>query len=240
MALFCSLILLVFGALISYTQRFNDQQFTQMQAFRLALHQACAYNVTSGDQLNPGASVQYTVIENRRHADLNSGFMKGNSQTLSASSNVFWAVPEAGASAENLVAYKINDDERVLDSKEYENIFGAALSASGTPAADKDQYTLQTESPNISANSGFSEINTKGESPSGITNRRQSELTDNVHTEIPYTLRRKSDDEAVYSGTLWDATQQLYRDNQGQYKYSSRAADVPVEKIGRASCRERV
>lgn len=62
-----------------------------------------------------------TLIENRRHADLSGDYKKGSAQTLSASSNVFWAVPPLteGAEVPNLIAYRINQDEIVRNQREF-------------------------------------------------------------------------------------------------------------------------
>src|SRR3989338_6091856 len=106
MALFGSLVLMIFAVLLSYIQRANEQQYVQMEAFRRALEKGNTYQ--GADSEGAGASVQLTLIENRRVADIQAGFRKGSGQTFNASSNVFWAVPKVGGQAKSVSVYRIN------------------------------------------------------------------------------------------------------------------------------------
>lgn len=201
MAVFGSLILFVFGILLSYLQRQNDQQYVQMEGFRRAMKEACTY-IDPGSDEGQGARVQMTMIENRRHADLSGDYKKGSSQTLSSSANVFWAVPplEQDAKVPNLIAYRINQDEKV------------------EPRGDSAQEIGDIITEN---NLEFNQRLQKSEDTAGITNTDSSELKETIRTVIPYSE----------GGAFWEVEQNLYRDeNDGQYKYSSQAPDEPVKR----------
>lgn len=228
LAIFGSIILLVFGTLLSFMQRFNDQQYVQMEAFRRALEKGCTYLGKTSE--GAGASVQYTLITDRRHADLSGGFRKGSPTTLSASSNVFWAVPKAGAQSESLIIYRINEDERQRNYTDF------------IPADAGDDHSFVIE-PTLSGSSGiFREVVRKEETSQTITNTRDSLLADEKAIIIPYTIRPKDDyddSHIIRQGTFWEGqgtvlaghgpdwdgkealVQWLYRDSSGQYKYSS-------------------
>jgi hypothetical protein len=217
LALFGSLVLLIFGILLSYAQRYNDQQYVQMEAFRRALQKACVYqSVGSG---GAGASVRFNLIQTRRQADLSGSFKKGSSQTLSAVSNVFWGVPGAGKQAHTLTVYKINEDEKEIDYSAY-------------VPSDKDDVWLFQQGPTLSAsNTGFNEVNTRQEGPQEIVNTRASRISDTITTIIPYTIVLKDDKSVtVDEGNLLEVEQGLYRDTDGQYKYSQQAVGNVVER----------
>jgi uncharacterized protein (UPF0333 family) len=197
LAIFGSLILLFFGILLSYMQRQNDQQYLQMEAFRRALQISNTGGATPADKTAGGAAAQLTVLENRRHVDLGNYFMKGSPQSLSASSNVFWAVPSVGADAERRVHVKVNDD------------YSPDLSA-GEGVEDID----------TASTSSFSEVISKQETPESITNIKSSVLKDTVTTTLLDKDKNK----------LWEVTQGVYRDSDGQYKYSKDKVDTEVKR----------
>ncbi|MDP2941649.1 MAG: hypothetical protein Q8N85_05320 [Candidatus Omnitrophota bacterium] len=211
MALFSGLILVVLGTLISYIQRFNDQQYVQMEAFRRALEQGCTFQGDTSE--GSGASVQYTLIQHRKHIDLQSGFMKGSPQILSSSANIFWAVPKAGDQAKNLIILRVNEDEKKIDNAQYRKF---------VPEAEEETTSFQTESPNFNTASTFEETLKKDEDKNGISNSRKSTVKESVTTSVDYTIRNKSDDAVKKRGEFWQVQQRLYLDpTDGQYKYSS-------------------
>jgi len=223
LAIFGSITLVIFGALLSFIQRFNDQQYVQMEAFRRNLERACTYQGT--DSEGAGASVQFTLLTDRRHAEVSGGFRKGSPATLSASSSVFWAVPKVGAESESLIVYRINEDERSRNYREF------------VPEGQDDDWSFRTEEIVSSSNLDFNETITKQENTRAITNTKTSSLQETRTITIPYTIRQKDDDEddendaIVDEGTFWEdydgagpdgeLIQRLYRDGDGQYKYSS-------------------
>lgn len=217
MALFGSLVLLIFSVLISYAQRYNDQQYVQMEAFRRALQKACVYQSVESE--GAGASVRFNLIQNRRHADLSGSFKKGSPQTLSAVSNVFWAVPGAGKKAYTLTAYKVNEDEKEIDYRAY------------VPSDKDEEQSFRPGATLSTSTTEFNEANTKEETPQGIINTRTSRITDTITTTIPYAVVLKNDESVVVSeGELLNLAQGLYRDADGQYKYSSQAVGTEVER----------
>ncbi len=107
--LFGAIIIVVFGTIIAYSQRLNDKHYVLMQNFRNALKKAHDGN----------AAISYTTIEERLHANVSSPFEKSRS-TISASSQVYWAVPYAGESPNSETYYKINDEEILFDDDDDE------------------------------------------------------------------------------------------------------------------------
>lgn len=220
LAIFGSLILFVLGILLSYMQRLNDQQYVQMETFRRALEKACTFQgeVSEG----AGGSVQYTLLENRPQVDLNSGFGKGSPFNTGNSANVFWAIPKAGAQAESLIVYRVNQDEKVWNYRDL------------IPKDSNRSFRIEDTA--VDSNVNFNETTTKKETPQEITNIRQSTLKDTLTTNINYTIREKdtddnSDNDPIAEGPkpLWSVTQGLYRDKKdGQYKYSEKAAGTEI------------
>lgn len=149
MAIFGSIILFLFGVLLSYMQRQNDQQYVQMETFRRALLKGCTNN----------SSAQLTNLENRRYADISGSFKKGSPNTLSSSSSVFWAVPEAGGQPTNNVVLRVNEEEKELENPE-----------------------TSIENIDFSTDTAFSEAYIKQETPSAIATTRQSTLQDTITT----------------------------------------------------------
>jgi len=228
MAIFGTLILLIFGVLISYVQRFNDQQYTQMEAFRIGLEKACNYKTSTG----AGASVQVTSLQNRRHSDLSSGFKKGAEQAFSASSSVLWSVPKVGTSGKSAMYYKINEDLTEIDYRSY------------ISKGEEKDYSFRTEQLETVQDTTFNEQLIKSETPADIVTKRSSRLGETIITTIPYTIRERDakadedyDDDnnaVVRSGTLISQEQHLYRDKKdGQYKYSVHAPAGTVIERGR-------
>lgn len=232
LAIFGSIILVLFGVLLSYLQRMNDQQYVQMEVFRRALHKACTY--TRPTALKPeGASVQYTLVTDRRHADLSGNLGKGSSTTMSASTNVFWAVPKVGSGSESLIAFKINEDEMVRNYRDF------------VPQEHEDDWSFSTEEMDSSSASTYSESATRAETTDGIVNDKSSVLQETKTVTLPYRITKKDsddddeNDEEVKSGTFWEGEdypegkleQRLYRDTDGQYKYSETAPeDARIER----------
>jgi hypothetical protein len=233
-AIFGSILLIVFGVLLSFVQRLCDQQYVEMETFRRALNQACS-NAGS-----VGASVQYTLLEDRHHADLSGNFFKGSPTTLSSSANVFWAVPNVEATkSPSLITFRINDDEITKDYTEYVPDTHDGVDDKGEKNGEVEWY-FQTEDMSTSSDSVFQETSQKKEDPASISNIRKSSLSESRSIRIPYTVRIKQGlitrdtDQVVSQGQFLDKypgvdesgtlTQYLYRDDaDGQYKYSSTA-----------------
>ncbi len=100
LAIFAALILSVFGSILYYVQKLNDEQMAIMESFRRALHKANHNN----------AVVTYTVFEDKRRADVNAP-LKGSEFRNSAYASVYWAVPYVGERPNSLRYYKINNQE---------------------------------------------------------------------------------------------------------------------------------
>ncbi|MDD2752590.1 MAG: hypothetical protein PHN59_05620 [Candidatus Omnitrophica bacterium] len=191
MAIFGSIILFVLSVLIAYVQKLNDQQLSKMESFRRALQKATTYQDEESE--SPGASVQYFLVQNRRHADLTGGFGKGVTETLHSDASVYWAIPTAshyGSSGQgssiDLQLARINDDEKASTlNKEF-----SINLQSGTD----DEPGLE-----------YNEIKFKGENTGSITNNRNSERKETIITTLPGI----------------NIKQYSYRDPSGQYRYYS-------------------
>jgi len=212
--IFGSLLLVIFGVLLSHLQRANDEQYVKMEAFRRAQEKACTFNG------GHGASVQFTLIQNRRQSDMFGGFRKGSPQSLNASASIYWAVPpsEKDAEAASLIAFRVNEDEKVINYRDY-------------VPKDRDDWSFRTEDINSYSDTVFDETISKTETPAGIISARTSSLQDSINTVITYSVRQEDGDDddkndpKIEEGDLWNLTQKLYRDSNGQYKYKTGAAN---------------
>lgn len=231
MAIFGTLILLIFGVLISFIQQLNDRQYTQMEAFRRALEKANSY--TSDAEDGAGASVQYTLAQNRHQINLMGGYRQGSNVTQVGSANVYWAIPksEKGSSAESLLVFRINEDEGQF---EYNDFIPEAHRRIDADGEERPTYwVLQTENMATESDTLFSETNVKTEDTFAITNKRTSRLKDDIVTAVPYKIvEKKTGDEdyenTVEEGILYQVQQGVYLDPEGQYKYSQGAVGNEV------------
>lgn len=207
LGLFAAIILLILGVLLSNMQRLNDQQYVQMESFRRALAKAHTYETASAPD-NRGAAVQMMLLQNRRHVDLSGNFRKGNEQSLSGSSSVFWAVPfqgEGGRPTESALVLRVNEDQHEIDN---------------LPQEFKGVEDIDTK-----GSSSFTETTTKEEHPDGIINSNKSTLKDTITTT--FVSKAKEGEEGK---KIWEVTQGVYRDADGQYKYSESHVDTEVER----------
>ena len=231
MAIFGTLILLIFGVLLSFIQQLNDRQYTQMEAFRRALGKANSY--TSGAEDGSGASVQYTLAQNRHQINLSGGYKQGSNVTQTGSANVYWAIPKSakGSSAESLLVFRINEDEGQF---KYNDFIPEAHRRIDADGEERPTYwVLQTENMNTDSDTLFKETNVKSEDTYAITNKRSSTLRDDITTAVPYKIVEKKTGDKDYENTveegiLYQVQQGVYLDPDGQYKYSQGSAGNEV------------
>lgn len=230
MAIFGTLILLIFGVLLSFIQQLNDRQYVQMEAFRRALEKANSYIGPADD--GAGASVQYTLAQNRHQMNLSGGYKQGSNVTQTGSANVYWAIPKSakGSSADSLLIFRINEDEGQF---KYNDFIPEAHRRIDADGEERPTYwVLQTENMNTDSDTLFSERNVKSEDTYAITNKRTSRLRDDIVTAVPYKIVEKntsSDDETtVETGILYQVQQGVYLDSDGQYKYGQGAVGNEV------------
>ncbi|MHB8154808.1 MAG: hypothetical protein ACYDFR_02000 [Candidatus Omnitrophota bacterium] len=231
MAIFGSLILLIFGVLLSFMQQFNDRQYVQMEAFRRALEKANSYIGTADD--GSGASVQYTLAQNRHQINLGGGYRQGNNVTQTGSANVYWAIPKSakGSSADSLLVFRVNEDEGVF---KYNDFIPEAHRRTDEEGKERPTYwVLQTENMNTDSDTLFNETNVKNEDTYAITNKRTSRLRDDIVTAVPYKIVEKNTGDKDYENTieegiLYEVRQGVYLDSDGQYKYSQGTAGNEV------------
>ena len=126
--LFGAIIIVVFGVILSYSQRLNDRQYTLMKNFRNALKKAHDGN----------AVVSYTSLEDRFHVNVNSPF-EGSRATISASNQVYWAVPEVGEDPNSESYYAVNDEEILLGDGEVIDSVDFAYRTDVTKVFEKDE-----------------------------------------------------------------------------------------------------
>lgn len=230
MAIFGTLILLIFGVLLSFIQQFNDRQYVQMEAFRRALEKANSYIGDAED--GAGASVQYTLAQNRHQMNLSGGYKQGSNVTQTGSANVYWAIPKSakGSSADSLLIFRINEDEGQFKYNDF--IPEAHRRIDGDGNERPAYWVLQTENMNTDSDTLFSERNVKSEDTYAITNKRTSRLRDDIVTAVPYKIVEKNtsndDETTVETGILYQVQQGVYLDSDGQYKYGQGAVGNEV------------
>lgn len=244
MAVFGGIILLIFSVLLSYTQRLNDQQYLQMEAFRRALERA---EIFQDPDAGGGASVQFSLIQDRHHFGASSGFKKGSPQRMSASSNVYWAVPKVdGTKSYSFITYRVNEDQEEItilydygeDEKGDEKIIISA--GDGTEfefdydPEDEDfelNDVFRTEDMSSTSVASFREEIIKQETHGAITNKRASGLKRTVTTTIRYSVGPEEPEEDKDVRVFWAPEQGLYRDSDdGQYKYGESTVGTEVKR----------
>ncbi|MDD5595367.1 MAG: hypothetical protein PHY94_03870, partial [Candidatus Omnitrophica bacterium] len=168
MAIFGSIVIFVLSVLIAYIQKLNDQQLSKMESFRQALQKANTYQGNESE--SPGASVEYFLAQNRRHADLAGGFGKGVTESVNSDASVYWAIPTAshygssgGGNPTDLRLAKINDDQKQAD---LEGEFFVNLKSGNS------------DGPGLE----YNETKYKGEGAGGITNTRNSTRKETIAT----------------------------------------------------------
>ena len=95
MAVLGSLIIVLFGALISMGVSMNEQQTALMESFRMSLRKAYDNN----------GFVSYNVLKHVRVPSPTGGPFEGNRQSVSAGSSVLWSIGDV----ENFGYMKINE-----------------------------------------------------------------------------------------------------------------------------------
>ncbi|MDD2689009.1 MAG: hypothetical protein PHT41_02525 [Candidatus Omnitrophica bacterium] len=191
LSLFSVIILIVLGSILGFIQQMNDQQYVQMEAFRRALQKGGG-SMNTLFQGGAGAAVNMTVVQHRRNIDLNF-FKKGQLSPVSASSSVLWSIPEiGGARPQNLVVYRINEDEPIIPQAigsftsmlELPTIDLPILGEQSVTVGVADIKTLiDPSNPTI-----FNEHTNKQENAAAITNTRTSTLKDTIRTSFGYTV----------------------------------------------------
>jgi len=174
LAIFGSLILLVFSVLLMYGQRLDNQQQVKMEAFRRALQKAYERN----------GSVSYTLKKEGRTFNLFSGFGQGQSSTVGSTASILWQKgmpgPQDNENSEGYAYNVINDvevgsaDEKGLPRypKKQVNITGKEVTVWATPSTYSEEQSRSED---------YSSTVKKEESPSGgIVNTRISDLQDTV------------------------------------------------------------
>ena len=177
LAIFGSLILLVFSAMLMYGQRLDNQQQVKMEAFRRALQKAYEAN----------GSASYTLKKEGRTFNLFSGFGQGQASTVGSTASVLWQKgmpgPQGNEEGVSFAYNAINDTE-----------IGSQADGLGLPRYPKRQTGINAKestiwvAPSIYSEEqyrteSYSSTMKKEESPSGgIVNTRISDLRDTINT----------------------------------------------------------
>lgn len=232
LAVFGSIILFAFAILLSYIQQLNDQQRVQMEAFRLALDKAHGSPIEAilpeslGGGKGAGSSVDYTLIENRRHSDASGNLGKGTVSTTLASSSVMWAVPKVGTEAKDTSVVKVNDDELFLDSLGTQIVNDAlqSLPTIDIPVIGSLSPSFGIKNIEFATDTAYGETFRRQENTNSLTTTRNSSLHDKLTTIISYGMYTGEPtgmiDDALPDFGGHSITQYAYRDTDGQYRYS--------------------
>ena len=214
MAIFGSLVIMVFGIWLSYAQTFTEQQTLQQQAFRMALRRAYRANDEQG------GFISYNIIKNYRTPNLSGGFRQGNRESASAGSTVLWAVsnPESYAYYqinEDLVGSETDDDGfKMLDRVE-KDVDGEDVN---TPV---EIWNVETETVN-----NYSSSSLKQEDGDGIQTTRSSSNMDKVVTTLKTRYQEEED------GEYFDGEEKIHQrlDEDGIYSHKAQENRVVVER----------
>ncbi len=249
LAIFGSLILLVFSVLLMYGQRLDNQQQVKMEAFRRALQKAYERN----------GSVSYTLKKEARTFNLFSGFGQGQPSTVGSTASVLWQKGMPGSQdnevSEGFAYNAINDteigsvDEKGLPRypKRQVNINGKEVTVWVTPA---------TYSEDQSRSEVYSSTAKKEESPSGgIVNTRISNLQDTLRITPHVRIDTSKSDatkphdvplpEYVYEGSSYSNEGQtktvaaIPQVTLGAYATDENRIDYSQDKVGTTIRKER-
>src|SRR3989339_285220 len=179
MAILGSLLLLAFATLLSYAQRFEEQNKLKMEAFRNALSRAYVRN----------SGVTSTIKRDSRSLNIFSKFGEGQASNVAASANVMWvkgAPGEQGTKGENSFSfYKINDKFLGTADKGLERRTKNVIDFTGNKNEVEIPVSIWKE--DITRNTTYSGENTKEEfnnnnsEESYIYNFQIAELKDVIH-----------------------------------------------------------
>lgn len=234
MAILGLFVLFVFGILLSFGQMLNDQQYVQMETFRTALQRACAPTGPIPLPTGAGASVDMTLIQTRRQADLSDNFRMGRPTTVSSSASVYWSVPPVGEQGLNLSMIKINEDEPLVD-----NILNSLpMPSISLPILGETSVGLTMKNIASETVTDFTDISSKQEDREKIATTRASGLREKITTTIRYTIMPSIPGLDPNVGpTLFEhpIEQNLYveKGSDGHYKYKY-SQSAPYEYINRA------
>lgn len=191
LSLFSVIILIVLGSILGFIQQMNDQQYVQMEAFRRALQKGGG-SMNTLFQGGAGAAVNMTVVQHRRNIDL-SFFKKGQLSPVSASSSILWSIPEVGgARPQNLVVYRINEDEPIIPQAVGSFTSMLELPTIDLPILGEQSVTVGVADIKTLIDPGnptiYSERTNKQEDINQIINRKTSTLKDTIRTTFGYTV----------------------------------------------------
>jgi len=205
LAIFGSLILVIFGALLSYGQRLNEEQAVTMDAFRYAVQRAGTDN----------GFVDYTVIKNKGLYDLMGSFLNPQSSSFSGNASILWAKGESDSRS----YYRVNDDEielqRIEKDTDQDDENGDAVKK------DTPVEVWDTETQDVTH---YAENTAKAEDGAGITTTQSAELQDRITLVLKTRFNEaKGDNESYVDADDVVVEQCLYRDENGKLRYSQAA-----------------
>lgn len=215
MAVLGSVVLVIFSMILSYGQRFNEQQALTMDAFRMALYK-------SG---NKNSMVSYTIIKHSPFAELFGEFGKPQVNSISGSASVLWVKGKI----DNIAYYQINDDVITSDEGDLKNNKNYIRYPTGTKTEDGESVTSPAENWDIQSNSkvdyhgGFQ----KNEDERGITTRKQGLFAQKITTTLRTRFNQAPDGgkEDYIDTDPVEIKQYAYRDGNGRIRYSKYASD---------------
>jgi hypothetical protein len=181
LAIFGTLIIVGFAAMLSYLQSMNSQQSLQMEAFRKAVRRARTMN----------SEVTYTIIKDAPVVDIGDFFGRPNTSRQSASAHVFAAEHDNPPADDNdpnsrdiFEYYEVNGQGPFeISPIQINNVYqhGEQSFWTSAPIADTEYQTRKQRSGSI----------TKNENPGSITTTRAGNV--NVQDTTILVLERQAD-----------------------------------------------
>lgn len=216
MAIFGSLVIMVFGIWLSYAQTFTEQQTLQQQSFRMALRRAYRANDKQG------GFISYNIIKNHRTPNLSGGLNQGNRESVSSGSTVLWAV----SNPESYSYYQINEDlvGSATDDDGYKMLKRVKKKVDGqdvnTPV---EVWNVETETVNE-----YSSTNLKHEDSAVIRTTRSSSNMDEIKTTLKTRYQEEEGGE-YKEEDIPPITQRLNDKGNEKGRYSKQAQKDRVE-----------
>ena len=171
MAIFGTLILILFSTILTYGQRFDFRQKVKMEAFRRALQESYYRN----------AGVSYSYKRHSRLTDLFSGFGQGQQKDAQASASVMWVKGMPGVQDdEDQVMHRsfslYNINEHMIDLPKYPKL------SIGRTGEDQTVWVpIGVSAEELMRRTKYSGVSTKEESEDEISTTRRGELSEELN-----------------------------------------------------------
>jgi hypothetical protein len=184
-----TLLLIAFGYVMSYGQRFADTEVVRMEAFRKAMQKAYQRNATAS----------YTYKKSQRVASTQGGYGQGSPETATGSASVMWIKGRAGRPSsedeQSFAYYQVNSQMCGGDSVYPDSLPRQEKTVVNADGSESDVLVpVSVWNDHETRQQNYSSSVTKTENNSGISIDKSATAADTVSGTL-YTHFDKAEDE---------------------------------------------